>query len=151
MAVGYPIGQFRYKEFPSLQKVLLYGALLEKYEKASWFFFFFLLMINTLLGKQSTTHKVGDNQSRAYMFWNVNCFTRRPLHGHVSVLAQRTLKQMLSKYSPQGQILTTTWLCKWSFIETQPYALMYVSSMASLTLQQQRWVVAHRACMACKM
>ena len=46
-------------------------------------------MINTLLGRQSTTHKVGDNQSRAYMFWNVDCFTRRPLHGHVSVLAQR--------------------------------------------------------------
>ena len=42
-------------------------------------------------------------------------------------------------------------ICKWSFIETQPHALTYVSSVASLTLQQQRWVVAHRACMACRM
>ena len=76
MAVGYPIGQFRYKEFPSVQKVLSYGALVEKYEKASrfLFFIFFFADDNTLLGRHSTTHEVGDISQRhtCFRMWIVS-------------------------------------------------------------------------------
>lgn len=75
MAVGYPVGQLRYKKFPSVQKVLSYGALIEKYEKASLFYFlFFLADDNTLLGRHSTPHEVGDISQghTCYRMWIVS-------------------------------------------------------------------------------